>query len=108
MLNIYYLFIMAICAVGVFLSGVYWKQMVARYKRYRRALARKSLKTRVEQLEMRVDLHTRKDGVYLNKFDELEEMINNVTKSSKTRESNLNRRVKKIVLEYLKELQKNG
>ena len=107
MLTIYYLLFACILAVGVFLAGLYWSEMIERYKRYKRRLARTSLKARVEQLEMRVDLHTRKDGTYLNKFDELEEMINNVTKSSKTREQNRDRKVKKIVIEYLKELQ-NG
>ena len=107
MLNIYYLFIMAICAVGVFLSGVYAKPIVARIKRLFTWKKRNTL-ARIEWLEGRTKIHDNKDSVYLKKFDELEEMINNVTKSSKTREGNLNRRVKKIVLEYLKELQKNG
>jgi len=107
MRDIYFLIILVLTAVGSVYVGLHAKQMVARYKKYRRKLARKSLKARIEQLEMRVDLHTRKDGTYLNKFDELEEMINNVTKSSRQKEQNRDRKVKKIVLNYLEEL-RNG
>ena len=103
--NIYYLFILSITMTGVFLAGTYYKPMVERYKKYRRALQRKSLKARVEQLEMRVDLHTRKDGTYLNKFDELEEQINNIAKKVTTREHNTKKRIKAEVINYLKELQ---
>jgi hypothetical protein len=99
--NIYYLFLMAICAVGVFLTGLYSKQIVMRYKRYRARLKRNSLEARVEQLEMRVDLHTRKDSAYLDKFDEMEKLF-------AQRERDRKAKVRKQVLEYLKELQGNG
>lgn len=103
---IYYLVLACILAVGVFMAGVYWKQIVMRYKRYRRKLKRNSLAARVEQLEMRVDLHTRKDGTYLNKFDEMEVELQNMAKKLSNREANRKASVKKTVVEYLKELQK--
>ena len=99
------IFIMCISAVGVFLGGVYWRQIILAYKRLQRKKKRNSIATRIEQLEMRVDLHTRKDKVYLDKFDELEGMIDNLVKASKTKEYNRDRKVKQIVIEYLKQLQ---
>lgn len=104
-MSIINLFILSITMLGVFLAGTYWKPMVERYKQYRRVLARKSLKARVEQLEMRVDLHTRKDKVYLDKFDELEEQIQNIASRVTTRENNTKKRIKAEVINYLKELQ---
>ena len=100
MLTIYYLLLACILAVGVFIAGVYWRTIVMRYKRYKARLQRNSLAARVEQLEMRVDLHTRKDSAYLNKFDELEKLF-------AQRERDRKAKVKKQVLEYLNEL-KNG
>lgn len=58
------------------------------------------MEKRVEQLEMRVDLHTRKDKVYLDKFDEMEALF-------AKRENDRKAKVKKQVVEYLNEL-KNG
>ena len=106
MLTIYYLVLACILAVGVFISGVYWRQIVARYRKYRRALKRNSLAARVEQLEMRVELHTRKDGVYLNKFDEMEIELQNVAEKLVNKENNKRAYVKRIVREYLEELSK--
>ena len=101
MLEIYYLLLACILAVGVFIAGVYWRTIVMRYKRYRARLKRNSLEARVEQLEMRVDLHTRKDSAYLDKFDKMEKLFAH-------RERDRKAKVRKQVLEYLKELQGNG
>lgn len=106
MLTIYYLVLACILAVGVFMAGVYWKQIVARYRKYRRKLKRNSLVARVEQLEKRVELHTRKDGTYLNKFDEMEVELQNVASKLVNRENNKKAYVKRIVREYLEELSK--
>jgi hypothetical protein len=48
---------------------------------------------------MRVALHTKKDKVYLNKFDEMEKLF-------AQRESDRKTKVRKQVIEYLQELQK--
>ncbi len=106
MLIIYYLVLACILAVGVFMAGVYWKQIVARYRKYRHKLKRNSLAVRVEQLEKRVELHTRKDGVYLNKFDEMEVGLQNVASKLVNKENNKKAYVKRIVREYLEELSK--
>ena len=94
------LFLMAICAVGVFLTGLYSKQIVMRYKRYKARLQRKSLAGRVEWLEGRAQIHDNQNKGFHNKMDELEKYI-------KYRETDRKAKVRKIVLEYLNEL-KNG
>jgi len=104
--QIYYLVLACILAVGVFVAGLYWSEMIERYKRYRRKLARTSLKTRVEQLEKRVELHTRKDGTYLDKFDEIDEQLNNMAEMLSKRENRLKYRVREETKKYLKELSK--
>ena len=58
-----------------------------------------TLTQRVEQLEKRVKLHEMKDGVYLNKFDEMEALF-------ARRENDRKTKVRKQVREYLEELQK--
>jgi len=106
MQTLYVTLLACILASGVFLAGVYWKQMVARYKRLLRRNKRNSLAARIEQLEKRVELHTRKDGVYLDKFDQLEEELSNVAAFSKRRQVNLKKQIREEVRNYLKELQK--
>lgn len=90
---------MVLLALGMFLTGVYAKRALAVYKRLNRKRKRYSLAARVEQLEKRVELHTRKDKVYLDKFDEIEATM-------KRRETRRKSYVKQAVLDYLKELQK--
>lgn len=107
MLTIYYLLFACILAVGVFLAGVYWRQIVTRYQRYRRKLQRNTLPARVEQLEMRVELHTKKDKVYLDKFDDMEEQIQTMAKTLSKREVSRKHNLRRDVREYLKDLQ-NG
>ena len=62
---------------------------------------------RIEQLEMRVKLHENKDSVYLGKFDELEEIINNLSQNHFRRETNRKHNIRREVRDYLAEL-KNG
>ncbi len=51
--QIYYLFLMCICAVGIFFAGVYAKRLAAFYKRlFIRTKRKSSLEQRVEQLEI--------------------------------------------------------
>jgi len=61
---------------------------------------------RIEQLEMRVELHTKKDYVYLSKFDEVEEQLDNLSASLATREKNRKQWIRTEVRKYLEELQK--
>jgi predicted Holliday junction resolvase-like endonuclease len=105
--TVYYLFLIAITMVAVFLTGVYYKTLVRRYRRlFPRKKRKLTTKQRIEQLEKRVDLHTRKDGVYLSKFDEFEEQIQNISEAYITRDSNVSQRIRREVRKYLEELQK--
>ena len=97
--QIYYLFLMCICAVGIFFAGVYAKPLARFYKRLFTRKKRNDIIARIEQLEMRVALHTKKDKVYLDKFDEMEKLF-------AQRESDRKNKVRKQVIEYLQELQK--
>ena len=91
---------MVLLAAGMFLTGVYAKRALALYKRLLTRKNRTStFERRIEQLEMRVELHTKKDSVYLNKFDELEAKL-------KERDSGRKAKVKQEVVAYLNELKK--
>jgi len=91
---------MVLLAAGMFLTGVYAKRALALYKRLSTRKNRTStFERRIEQLEMRVELHTKKDGVYLQKFDELEAKL-------KERDSGRKAKVKQEVVAYLNELKK--
>jgi len=105
MTNIYYLFTLVLVAIG----SAYVSRLYPRVKT--RVLAfinarRNKTNRRIEQLEMRVELHTRKDGTYLDKFDELEEQINNIAERLSKREQRLKYRVREETKAYLKELSK--
>jgi len=76
---------MCICAVGIFFAGVYAKPLARFYKR---------LFTRKKRNDITL------------RMDELEKQINNLSKTLSMREKNRDNKVKKAVLEYLKELQK--
>jgi len=69
-------------------------RLLSRFKRSKLSIAQ-----RVDLLERRVQLHESKDGTYLNKFDELEELLN-------TRDKGRKDMVRREVRDYLKELQK--
>lgn len=91
---------MVLLAAGMFLTGVYAKRALSLYKRLSTRKNRTStFERRIEQLEMRVELHTKKDGVYLQKFDELEAKL-------KERDSGRKAKVKQEVVAYLNELKK--
>jgi hypothetical protein len=55
---------------------------------------------------MRVELHTRKDGTYLDKFDDLENQIETIAEKLSRREQNRKSWLRAEVKNYLKELQK--
>jgi len=100
MFDIYYLFLLVITAIGSSVATMYVPSLVTRVKRVLRKKKRNSLEERVRQLEFRVELHTKKDKTYLDKFDEMEALFNR-------RENDRKSKVRKQVVEYLEEL-KNG
>jgi len=102
MREIYFLSIVVLTAVGSSVTTMYAKPLLARIKRLLTRFKRNklSLLQRIDLLERRVDLHTNKDGVYLNKFDELEELL-------KKRDKGRKEMVRREVRDYLNEL-KNG
>jgi len=83
--DIYFLVVLVLTAVGTFFAGVYAKPMASFYKR---------LFTRKKRNDITL------------RMDELEKQINNLSKTLSMREKNRDNKVKKAVLEYLKELQK--
>ena len=103
--DIYFLVVLVLTAIGTFFAGVYAKPLARFYKRLFTRKKRNTL-ARIEWLEGRTKIHDNKDKVYLDKFDELEKQINNLSKTLSMREKNRDNKVKKAVLEYLKELQK--
>jgi len=83
--DIYFLVVLVLTAVGTFFAGVYAKPLARFYKR---------LFTRKKRNDITL------------RMDELEKQINNLSKTLSMREKNRDNKVKKAVLEYLKELQK--
>lgn len=112
MMNIYYLFTLVLVAIG----SAYVSRLYPRVKTwFLNVINKKRNETnrRIEQLELRVDLHTKKDGTYLHKFDvqevqmeELQEQINNIAEKLSRREQNRKSWLRTEVKNYLKELQK--
>lgn len=113
MKDIYFLVLLVLTGIG----SAYITTILPRLKT--RVLAfinakRNRIDRRIEQLEKRVELHTRKDGTYLDKFDscdvkteELEEQIKNLSARLTRRTKNDRDMIRKEVKEYLKQLQ-NG
>ena len=105
MKEIYYLLTLVLVAIGsAYISRLY-PRIKMRFLSFINA-RRNKIDRRIEQLEMRVELHTRKDGTYLDKFDELEEQINNIAERLSKREQRLRYRVREEVKAYLKEISK--
>jgi len=112
MTNIYYLLTLVLVAIG----SAYVSRLYPRVKTWFLNVINKrrnEIDKRIEQLELRVDLHTKKDGTYLHKFDlhevkfeELEEQIDNLAKTTSRRSRNDRDLIRKEVREYLKTLQK--
>jgi cell division protein FtsB len=112
MMNIYYLLTLVLVAIG----SAYVSRLYPRVKAWFLSVIyarRNKLNERIELLEKRVELHTRKDGTYLNKFDalefkteELEEQINNLSGTLTRRTKNDRDMIRREVKEYLKQLQK--
>ncbi len=112
MMNIYYLFTLVLVAIGsAYVSRLYpmFKTRVLAFIYARR----NKINERIDLLERRVELHTRKDGTYLNKFDalefkdeELEKQINNLSGTLTRRTKNDRDMIRREVKDYLKQLQK--
>ena len=102
---IYYSLLLVAVAIGSSYITTLLPRVKAWFSRVINA-RRNKISRRIEQLEMRVELHTRKDGTYLDKFDELEEQIDNLSKSLANREKNRKSWTRTEVRKYLEELQK--
>ena len=98
MKDFYYLALIVLTGIGSSVATMYMgtlKRVLKRlFKRNKLSLAQ-----RVDLLERRVELHTRKDKVYLDKFDEMEKLFAQRERDRKTK-------VRKQVIDYLTELQK--
>lgn len=117
MINIYFLITLVLTAVGFTYVGLHAKRIIARIKPYftwkkrtpkyewgKHKLTQQQI---FEQIEKRIDLLNKQNSSFHDRMDELEDQMSNVVKSSRTREQNRDRKVKKVVLKYLEELQ-NG
>ena len=105
MLNVYYLFIAVVLAVGVFLAGLYWRQMLSQYKRLRTRFTPK-YKWRSSQLELYqiLDLIERRLGLLDHHNKYFHDKIDEIEKLYMRREKDRKSKVKKQVIEYLDEL----
>lgn len=95
------LVLVVITAFITTITTMYAKPLVMRIKRLFTRVKRNKLTIlqRIDLLERRVKLHESKDGTYLNKFDELEELL-------EKRDKGRREMVRREVRDYLKELQK--
>ena len=112
MREIYYLLTLVLVAIGSAYVSRLYPRIKMRFLSFINA-RRNKIDRRIEQLEMRVELHTRKDGTYLHKFDlhevkfeEVEKQIDNLAKTMSRRSRNDRDLIRKEVKEYLKQLQK--
>jgi pyridoxine 5'-phosphate synthase PdxJ len=105
MTQIYYLLLLVLVAIGSSYVTTLLPRIKTRFSSFINA-RRNKITRRIEQLEMRVELHTRKDGTYLDKFDDLENQIENVAEKLTKKEQRLKYRIREEVKAYLKELQK--
>ena len=105
MREIYYLLTLVLVAIGSAYITRLYPSIKTRFSSFINA-RRNKIDRRIEQLEARVDLHTRKDGTYLDKFDDLENQIENVAEKLTKKEQRLKYRIREEVKVYLKELQK--
>ena len=121
MLEIYNLFITCIVALGVFMAGVYWKQMIRSIKRlnprhkvcihFTKKYKWRNSKLTIEQVldlvEKRLELLDKQNASFHNRLDEHDEAIDNVAERLATRDNNRKYNIRRDVRDYLKELQ-NG
>ena len=112
-MNVYYLLTLVLVAIGSAYVARLYPTIKTRFLNVINK-RRNEIDRRIEQLEFRVKLHESKDGTYLHKFDlhevkfeELEEQIDNLAKSTSRRSRNDRDLIRKEVKEYLKQLQ-NG
>ena len=104
-MSIIYYFLACISAVGIFLAGVYWKELVVKYKRYLRRLKRNNIPARIEWLEGRAKIHDNQNKGFHNRLDALDEQLNNIAETLSTRDRNRKYNTRRDVREYLQELQ---
>ena len=91
-------------ASGTFLAGVYWKQLASFYKRLKpRKKQTIDPNQRIEALEQMVQAIIQQTNQSLQAIDQ---SISEIDKRTKKRDSDRTAKVKAIVIEYLKELQK--
>lgn len=121
MKEIYYLAIGAICASGIFLSGVYWKSMVRglkrlnpRYtvcvhftKKYKWRKSKLTLEQVIDLVEKRFELLDKQNASFHNRLDSHDEEINNIATTVSKRETARKHNIRRDVRDYLKEL-RNG
>lgn len=105
MINFYYLLTLVLVAIGSAYVSRLYPRIKMRFLSFINA-RRNKIDRRIEQLEMRVELHTRKDGTYLSKFDDVEEQLENIAERLTKREQRLRYRVREEVKAYLKEISK--
>ena len=105
MTQIYYLLLLVLVAIGSSYVTTLLPRVRTRFSSFINA-RRNKITRRIEQLEMRVELHTRKDGTYLDKFDDLENQIETIAEKLSRREQNRKSWLRAEVKNYLKELQK--
>ena len=114
MKEIYYLVIAAISAVGVFLAGVYWKQMVRSIKRlkprritkkYRWRNSELTLEQVIGLIEKRLELLDKQNGSFHNRLDSHDVEINNIATTVAKRDKARKHNIRRDVRDYLKELQ---
>lgn len=98
---------MVLLALGMFFTGVYYKRVVAFYKRLITRKKRKyvwhnhqlELEQILELIDKRIELLNKQNSVFHDRMDEFE-------KTQKRRETRRKSYVKQSVLDYLKQLQK--
>lgn len=105
--TIWYFTYMVLLALGMFLTGVYWKRTLAFYKRlftrkkqtYVWGKHELELHQILELIDKRIELLNKQNSVFHDRMDEFE-------KNEKRRETRRKSYVKQSVMDYLKQLQK--
>lgn len=121
MKEIYYLAIGAICASGIFLSGVYWKPIVRSLKRlnprytvcvhftkkYKWRKSKLTLEQVLDLVEKRFELLDKQNASFHNRLDDHDVELDNIASRLLTKERNRKYNIRRDVREYLEEL-RNG
>ena len=109
MTEIYYFTLSVLFALGMFITGVYWRRLTSFFKRYftrnKRTTMYKwgnhhlELEQVIDLIEKRIHLLENQNAAFHGRMDELDDQFHK-------KEINRTSKVKQIVLEYLKSLQK--